>query len=230
VIVDLHELALTRRTLITTFFISILAGGAFQKSLELFYAHGFPVDWSVQFLLSVWGPLVIFLSLLLRFYIGNLLHLRTLESNPPDSMNLTWLYDFCIILLELSVLYFAGMCFAYYNIPRLFRLIAVLLTIDCVWIISMSVLGKIWPRLKRKSIPWLWFWINLPTCIILALTLFYSQGEPAGLSCRWYASTWKMWVVILTFGVSAILDILVDRHFILPRRGWRKSTPTQNQP
>ena len=174
--IDSKSIIFGRRAIITTFFISILAGGAFQKGLELFYNLGFPVSLDSKFLM-IWSPLFVLLSFIIRFYIGRLLYLKTLEENPPNALNFSWGYDFSLIIMELSILYFYALTFKNNNIDLFFKLIITLLFVDCFWIFSMYLIGKTNPKFVRKSIPWPWFEINCSTMIII-LILFPSIIGP----------------------------------------------------
>jgi hypothetical protein len=207
----------TRRALISTFFISILAGGAFQKSLELFFTQCFIDNWTWEFAIPIWGSEAILLSLLVRFYIGNLLHLKSLEDTRQKS-NIPWLFDFTIIIIQFSILYFAAMCFKDLKIYLFFVLISVLLLIDCIWILSMYFLGKFWKSLERSSIPWKWFYINFVNFISLLL-LFYFRLLVDSIP---FASIKMMSLIISIFLISAIVDVVfADEHLLFPERGWK---------
>lgn len=205
-----------RRTLISTFFFSVVAGGAFSKSVELFYDVVFPVSWSWNYILVVWVPFFIFMSILLRFYIGNLLHIKVLEENPPQRSAFAWGYDFLFILLQFSFIYFMGMYFKNCNIYRFLKLLTVLLGVDCCWILSIWFLGYCYAPFKRYSIPWEWFWINSLGFIILLLILtFYKKNLYENL----FYPISMMEIIFAVFLISAVVDIIIiDRHFIFHKK------------
>jgi hypothetical protein len=220
----------SRRTLISTFFTSIIAGGAFTKSFELFYGYGFPVTWEVGFAFAMWGPFITFLSILLRFYVGNLLHLKVLEDNPPLGRSFAWAYDFSFILAELSVIYFAAMCFQNNDVYRFLNLVVTLLSVDCVWIVSIWMLGKINVGWKRSSIPWPWLIINSLSLIFLIFIQYGLKGTLYGTLFEFVIPISKLSVVSALFIVAAIVDIVItDRHFLFPKTGWKSGASEGNE-
>ena len=213
---DINSKYSSRRTLISTFFFSIIAGAAFSKSLELFYKLAFPVSWDWNSIIKTWTPFFIFISVLLRFYTGHLLHIKVLEQNPPSKSAYPWLYDFLFTLLELSILYFICMCFNENKINLFFKLLLLLLCIECFWIFTIWGLSKLLKNFIRHSIPWAWFIINLVTLICLYILIY-----KANLLEKFNSSLLLKISVLIIFLISAIADMIVtDRHFILGKKGW----------
>lgn len=212
-----------RRTLVSTFFFSVLAGGAFSKSLELFYGSAFPVFWNSDYFFTKWALFFVFVSILLRFYIGRLLHIKVLEEHPPHESAFAWLFDFSFVLIEFSIIYFMGMCFLNYDAYLFLWLLVTLLVTDCIWIFSMWILGKIDQSYKRGSIPWPWLMINFPCFIFLLLILLFYK---VGLHKEIFNSITMMKIIFIVFLVSAVSDIIVtDRHFLLRGKGWKQKSP-----
>jgi hypothetical protein len=201
-----------KRTLISTFFFSVVAGKAFAKSLELFYAKAFPVHWTYDSLTTFFSPYLVFCSILFRFYIGNLLHIKSIEDNPPVKSNAIWAYDFLVIMLQFAIIYFCALCFEDYNIPRFVRLLAILLGLDCIWICSMWLLGKVSEKIKRPSIPYKWLYINLPSLIILCLWFWRNENDYSHLELL------NLLIIFILCGIADI--ILTDRYFLFQKDGW----------
>ena len=156
-----------KRNLLSSFFITLLIGLAYQEMVE-------PVRASVRafgirpdtFLL-----MAIFFMTSMRFFVGNQLHL--LSESLATMPGLVWFYDLMIIIAQSVVLIFlGGVSSAEINHEvrvGFIQLLVTLYLIDVIWITSQWLLGKLFPSWRRSFIPWAWAILN--SVLILSIML-----------------------------------------------------------
>lgn len=159
-----------KRNLLSSFFITLLIGIAFQ---EMINAVKNPIMvYGVSVNNSFLGLTFFFVSI--RFFIGNQLHL--FNKSLLKLSGLLWLYDLMVIIVQSAILIFLGtLCTVDSNINKTLgfvEFLAILFAIDVSWIISQYVMGKIVKEWKRESIPWIWAKLN-SVLLLFILTINY---------------------------------------------------------
>jgi hypothetical protein len=147
-----------RRNVVSSVFISVLIGIAYQEMLDpvrdSIRAHGLRLQ---TVLLAV-----AFLLTSLRFFIGNQLHLLS-----PRTLSLRgdlWLFDFAFITIQsLLFCFLGGLSSPEANAEAridFYQFLVVIYLIDLAWIVSQAVIGQFIPKMKRSFIPLAWAWLN----------------------------------------------------------------------
>lgn len=198
-----------RRTVISSFFITVLFGIAFKESAapiwEILKATGIynpSVDWILPY---------IFIITAIRFFIGNQLHLLEIEKEPALSPFI-WLLDFGFIVLESFIFIFiAKTCSLKISVnikAGFFDFIKILLIIDISWLILQILLGIIHKKWKRKVCPLGWAILNIFTIGII-LTFSYKD-----ILYNWIG----LIILASIFTMAAIIDVIIMDHYGLLRR------------
>ena len=195
-----------RRTLISSFFITVLIAVALEHSaepmFEILKTKGLAsaTDWLMPF---------IFLVTTMRFYIGNQLYLREIEEAEGLSP-LMWLTDFAFILAEsFLAIFMAKLCTLTASATSkmgFFTTVMYLLLMDIVWISFQALSGRVTKNWKRSRVPWGWALLNIATVVVLLVSeeILY---KPSGLR-----------VAAVVFGISAIVDVYKMDYYGLLRR------------
>jgi hypothetical protein len=166
-----------------------------EKVKEILDSQGF-------FPVETFGFPFIFFVTLLRFTIGNLLHIRKLED--ADVSPYVWLSDFLIIFVETIILLLLGI-YCYGNVLMFLILLMVLCFLDCFWILIM-----VFTHLKhlRPEVPWKWGLLNLASGLFLFGIIFHN-----------FPLDFRSWLgnvlVIVWFSMCGIIDILFIDHYKL---------------
>jgi len=194
-----------KRTLISSFFITVLTGIALGNCVdpiwEIFIKNGFTIG--INLILPY-----IFILTTIRFFVGNQIHLANIEEEP-NLFNRIWLFDFLFIVLESFIIIFTSKsCSLEICINTkvdFFFFMILLLSTDVIWIFSQFLLGIIHKRWKRKKIPWQWALLNTITIILILLI------KKNILYCRF-----EIILLGTIFTIAAIIDvILVDVYGLL---------------
>jgi hypothetical protein len=189
-----------RRNLITSIFVVILIGIAYQETVS-------PVRTSIRqsgVTLGTLSLFIIFFLTSLRFFIGNMLHLMSTELCQMKGY--VWFYDFMVIVLQSTLLIFLGgnASMEQNEIARIdfVQLLVLLYLLDVLWIVSQWFMGKIMSSWRRSFIPWAWCILN--TALIASVTVInsWTHGTYSALGYI---------LLLLTNVVAFIVDvILVD--------------------
>ncbi len=202
-----------RRSLISYFIFSVVAGGAYIKGLDSFYAMAgdFALCW--DYFKHCWLIPSIFFITLLRFYVGNILHMKVTEDNPPKSSAFPWVVDFSVIMMEFSLFYFMGVSL---NLVETFlRLLLFLCILDVIWLSFNWLIGKIWGKFARRKTPGLWICLNTFCAIFLCYLLFcfdgnlYTDQTLVGIS--------GITLAFLIFLIAAVIDAFADYYLLLQK-------------
>ena len=148
----------------------------------------------------------IYMATVLRFFIGNILHLESPDLIGPQGA-FRWFIDLFFIVMQCVVLIFAGAVTTIDSSAAaeisFTDYLLILYGLDVVWLVSIRVLdalGKRWPRpfgsmvRKRDMAPFEWAEVN----IVLALVMWGLDligSHPAAIP------DWKLWVLL---GVNAL--------------------------
>jgi len=197
-----------KRTIISSFFITILTGIAFHHSVspiwEIFREKGLSlsIEWVIPY---------IFIITTIRFFIGNQLHILNVEKQL-DLFEWIWLFDFTFITAEAFILIFAGtscsLSICLNAKTDFFSFIRLLLIVDIIWIFFQIIFGIINKKWKRKVVPWGWGILNFGTLIFLLIlgykSVLYSK---IGLALSG-----------LTFTIATLVDVLLIDHYGLLKK------------
>jgi hypothetical protein len=157
--------------------------------------------------------LFIYVTTVLRFFIGNIVHLENRDLTVPDAV-FRWFWDMSFVVAECIVLIFAGavttidastaahVSFTDYLI--------VLYTIDVVWLVSIQILSYVgnsrYPLIFRPMVrkddmaPFQWAVVNIVLGIaIWALGLL---GHPTHVPC------WKLYVLLGANAAVFLYDVV----------------------
>ena len=111
---------------------------------------------------------IVYFLTTLRFFIGDILHLDEdeLATSEDPGAEVKWFYDLAFIVLECVILIFLGSVASLEENAAsrvsFFDLLALLLTVDVVWVLSMGILSRqsarrpaslFWSLWKRRDIP-----------------------------------------------------------------------------
>lgn len=130
---------------------------------------------------------VIYMATVLRFFIGNILHLESPYLTGPDAAY-KWFWDVFFIIAEAVILIFAGAvttidASAEAHVSFTDYLL-VLYVVDVIWLGSMRLLSKTgerWPRALGSMVrgkdkaPFEWAWVNI--ILIVPTGLLYVTGH-----------------------------------------------------
>lgn len=162
-----------RRNIISSVFIGILIGLAYSEMVpairDSFHSRGITFGTSMLCL--------IFFTTSMRFFIGNQLHL--VSSTMTKLPGKIWFYDFCIIVIETTILIFlGGVCSVELSLNARIGFVELLLTlyvIDIVWTGSQWILGKLFLSWRRPFIPWAWAILN--TSLVIGIVILGIIGK-----------------------------------------------------
>jgi len=153
-----------KKSRITSFFIAILVGISidnFATSIKpLLDLNTFSI--SFDYFIDYWAIPFIFIITVIRFFIGNLLHMLHIEDAVQNGKmsSRMWFLDFIIIIFEAIIFILMGLSVDLECHSRFLFLIISLLFIDVVWIFTTYFLGKVDKDYKRDEIPWGWAFLN----------------------------------------------------------------------
>lgn len=200
-----------RRSLVSYFIFSVVAGGGFIKGLDSFYlmAGDFALCW--DYFKRCWFIPSIFFITLLRFYVGNILHMKVNEDNPPRSSAFPWVVDFSVIMTQFSLFYLMGASLN--SIETFLRLLLFLCVLDVIWLSFNWLIGKIWGKFARGKTLELWIYLNAFCAIVLSYLLFcfdgdlYTDQTLVGIS--------GITLALLIFLIAAVIDAFADYYLLL---------------
>ncbi len=158
--------------------------------------------------------LLIYMATVLRFFIGNILHLESTDLTDPDAA-FKWFWDLFFIVMQCVVLIFAGAVTTIQSSAvaeiSFTDYLLILYALDVVWLLSirlLHVLGKRWPRSLFRSMvrtrdmaPLEWAEVNVFLGLVIwGLDLVGHHPYPI--------PDWKLWV-LLALNAAAFLDDVV---------------------
>ena len=147
-------------------------------------------------------PFVFYLTLI-RFSIGNILHIRGLEKKGLSP--LIWLSDFSVIFLESIIFLLLGI-YSWGNDLRFLRLLMILCFVDVVWILTM--IPTYLKKKRPEPLPWAWGLLNVVGGIYLVATIYADLPVP-------FSSDIGYGVFVLWFFASFIIDVILIDHYRL---------------
>lgn len=198
-----------RRTLISSFFITLLIGIAFKFSVGPIWGifERTRISLSIEWLLPY-----IFILTAIRFFIGNQLHLLKLEESP-NLLGWIWLFDFSFIFLESFILIFVGkscsLSITLLGRKVFFFFIGVLLFLDVFWILLQGIFGLLNKKWVREIWPWAWGVLNFISGIVL---IILAQGD-----ILYKDSGIILMGILLT--IAAIIDVFLIDYYGLLKKG-----------
>ena len=193
------------RTLISSFFITVLTGLAIENSIEPLWIVVKEGLKNIDLLLGY-----IFFITTIRFFVGNQLHLYHFEKKS-SSNDLMWILDFLFILSEHILLIFAAKScsidISTESFGNFFNFILLIILVDIFWVLVQFITNILWVDWKRK-IPWPWFIINSLTILsFLVISNYFICYSRIGLiSCT------------TIFTIAAIADLYYVDHYNLLRQ------------
>ncbi|MCK6562475.1 hypothetical protein L6R21_25020 [bacterium] len=187
-----------KRNLLSSFFITLLIGIAYQEMISV-------VRESMRLSGITVGTTLLtatFFFTSMRFFVGNQLHL--LSDALLRMPGLVWLYDVMVIISQSIALIFLGSSSSI-EINRkimigFLEFLVVLYIIDIAWIVSQWILGRFLRNWRRGFIPWAWAILNsiLVICMLF-LNAFTSDIYSAS------ALTWLFGLNLIGFIVDVVL-------------------------
>jgi hypothetical protein len=147
-------------------------------------------------------PFVFFLTLI-RFSIGNILHIRSLENKGYSPY--VWLGDFVVIFLESTVFLLLGI-YTWGNDLRFLKLLAILCFIDAFWVLAMVT--EYFLKKRPEPIPWAWGLLNIAGGLYLVATVYANLPMP-------FTSTASYGIFVAWFLISCFIDVILIDHYKL---------------
>lgn len=196
---------MAKRNLISSVFIAMLIGLAYQEMLA-------PVRDSVRTAGFTFGTLSLaftFFFTSMRFFIGNQLHL--LNDNTLRLRGDVWIYDFLIITLQTVILCFLGGVSSV-EVNRIAHvgflgLLIALYLLDIAWVVSQWTLGRLIKQWRRESLPWPWAVLNTLTVIVIAGVAHFAHDP---------YSSWPLVTVLCVSAAAFVADmILIDYYDVV---------------
>ena len=208
-----------RRSLVSYFLFSIVAGGGFIKGVETFHSmyrmsEGFELS-LIYFKQVCFIPLVFFITIL-RFYVGNILHMKINEDNPPQSSAFPWLVDFSVIMIQFSLFYLMGASLS--SAEEFLLLLFILCVLDVIWLSFNWLVGKMRETLSRNKTPALWILLNFICAVFLCYLLFWFDGDLYTGRTAFKMS--GITLTLLLFSIAAIVDVWLADYYLLLREGY----------
>ena len=156
-----------RRRRLGSYFITLLIGlsypqliGAVQNSLV-----NTGLSWTTLIL-----PLTYFF-ISVRFYVGNHVILESDDIVVSEGFN--WLYDLMIIMAQSIMLIFLASTSSVEASRKtdidFFEILIALYVVDISWILSQTLIGRIFPKLRRSSVPYGWALLNAAMVISMVV-------------------------------------------------------------
>jgi cytosine/creatinine deaminase len=157
--------------------------------------------------------MAIYMATVLRFFIGNILHLESPDLTGPDGA-FRWFWDLFCIVLQCVVLIFAGAVTTIHSSAvadvSFTDYLLVLYGLDVFWLTSIRVLdwlGRRWPRSfgsmvrKKDKAPFEWAVVN----VILGLTIW-------GLGLVGHHSSSipdrTLWILLIVNAAATVYDVV----------------------
>lgn len=191
-----------KRNLISSFFITVLIGIAFQEMVSVVKT---PIINDGITINNSFLALTFFL-VSIRFFIGNQLHL--FSDSFSNSPGLIWYFDLIVIIVQSIILIFlGGLCIPSKNLNVSIgfkEFLVILFSIDVFWLFAQLIMGKIVKSWKRISIPWEWAKLNgfLLVCLLLSDFFFDDLYSNMGL------------ILIMFLNLIAfIIDVILIDHY-----------------
>lgn len=189
-----------RRQIISYPLVTTLNGLALKNMMEsvskMMINYGFSIPFEV-FIFTI-----VFFVTILRFFIGNILHLRSLEEHKTRAA--IWFYDLLAITFE-SMLFILMSYFIYNRDVYFAPILSILCIVDALWVFSMF---PHWRRRQRPEMPWGWGMINLASFLLLFLMVLANLPFSP-------ISSWGRYAILAWFSAVAFIDLGLDYYKIL---------------
>jgi hypothetical protein len=189
-----------RRQIISYPLVTTLSGLALKNMME--NVQKMMIDYGFSIPFEVFIFTIVFFATILRFFIGNILHLRSLEEHKTSST--IWLCDLLVITFE-SMLFILMSYFIYNRDVYFAPILAILCIVDALWVFSMF---PHWRRHQRPEMPWGWGMINLASFLFLFPMVFASLPVSP-------ISSWGRYAILGWFLFFAFVDLGLDYYKIL---------------
>ncbi len=171
-----------RKSKVTSFFLAILVGIAIDAAVQTSQPLLNEFSFRLEYFILNWSIPLVFLITIIRFFIGNILHMTNLEvdvTKPNGISPMMWLWDFGALILEAIIFIFMALSIPKLSIPiesgigRFLWLIIILFSFDFVWILSTYIFGcrlkyiKLFKNCKRDTIPTGWAFLNIISALMM---------------------------------------------------------------
>jgi cytosine/creatinine deaminase len=169
------------------------------------------------------GLFVVFFLTVLRFFIGDILHLDQDElSEPRDDLankgaEARWFVDLGVIVVEFVILIFLGHLATLKESQHppisFYDLLMVLMAVDVVWIFAMGVMSRLtkkyhrhmlWGLWERRDVPWGWFFLNAGMLVIT--WIWYARGS--------HYSAKALWIFVGINIVAFTIDVVILNYYM----------------
>jgi hypothetical protein len=195
-----------RREIISTFLFTVMVGHAIENGLNSISGILDTFSFSFNKLFFFWTVPIIFISTLIRFYIGNMLYLNDLRIRLSEQKvekkyeASLWIFTFVIFFIQFSIMTMMSINMDKKN--TFYFLLIALLCIDICWIGALLVLkNRIrYPKFKFIFVPTDWAKINLCGLIYLIIREF----DP------WEFYIVDQYLIVLVFIAIFVRDIQLD--------------------
>lgn len=191
-----------KRNLISSFFITVLIGIAFQEMISTIKT---PIINDGMTINNSFLGLTFFL-VSIRFFIGNQLHL--FSESFLKSPGLLWLFDLIVIIVQSIILIFlGGLCIVSKNMNTSVgfkEFLVILFSIDVFWLFAQWIMGKLVKKWKRHSIPWEWAKLNGVLLVFLLLI---------NIAIKDVYSELGLVILMTTNLIAFIIDVILIDHY-----------------
>jgi|GEM_PF-234535 len=157
--------------------------------------------------------LFIYMATVLRFFIGNILHLESPDLIGPQGA-FRWFWDLFFIVMQCVVLIFAGAVTTIESSAlaeiSFTEYLLILYGLDVLWLTSirfLDALGRRWPRAfgsmvrKGDMAPFEWAEVNIALGLLMwGLDLIGNHPSPI--------PDWKLWVLLVANGIFFLDDVV----------------------
>jgi cytosine/creatinine deaminase len=208
-----------RRHLISEVLVAALVAVAYEGPVGVVHAALRSEGVSISSL----ALFVVFFLTVLRFFIGDILHLDEDElSEPRDDFadkgaEARWFLDLGVIVLEFVILIFLGhlasLKESQHRPVSFYALFTVLMAVDVLWIFAMGVMSwltkryhshMLWGLWERGKVPWGWAVLN---AAMLAITwIWYARGS--------HYSTKDLSIFTSINAVAFVVDVVILNYYM----------------
>ena len=143
----------------------------------------------------------VFYLVLIRFSVGNILHIRSLEKKGLSPY--IWFYDFLVIFLESSLFLMLGMYTLGYDV-RFLKFLLILCFVDVFWVVTM--MPHYIKKKRPEPLPWAWALINIVSAAYLGATIWCDLPTA-------FTSQYGQPVLVIWFFATFIIDVILIDHY-----------------
>jgi creatinine deaminase len=223
-----------RRHLISEVLVAALVAVAYEGPVGVVHSALRSEGVSVSSL----GLFVVFFLTVLRFFIGDILHLDEDELSEPRNdladkgAEARWFLDLGVIVAEFVILIFLGhlasLSESKHRPISFYDLFIVLMGVDVLWILAMGAMSgltkrygshALWGLWERDKVPWGWALLN---AVMMAITwIWYARGS------HYSATALRLFIGLN--GIAFIIDVVILNYY-MGRRAMRGDQPDELQP